>query len=331
MKGNEALASFPIFNCMKIALLTNSKLSVPAINVLAERRLLAAVGIPAGRGSAEELDHITYTAAQYQVPVQSFTAQDMTLPFSDWLNLHKPDVVFVFTFPFKIPSGALNMPPHGFLNFHFGLLPSYRGADAIFWQIKNREKFGGISVHKMTERFDRGPLYLVHKVAILPNETYGSHVLKLSVEAIQVAEKILQGLQSGTPETTVQDETQAAYYHRPQLADVMIDWQKPAADIIALVNACNPWNKGAVACLNQYPIKIIAVSLAAEPAPANVPAGTIIKADQKSGCWVSCNSQELVILDILYCNDSFITGFQFTELGISPGMSFDRLDEYKVA
>lgn len=316
---------------MKVALLTNSKLSIPAINVLAERGLLAVIGIPAGKGSVEELDHITYTAAQYQVPVQSFTAQEMTTPFNDWLNTYKPDVVFVFTFPFKIPSGTLNMPPHGFINFHFGLLPSYRGADAIFWQIKNRERSGGISVHKMTERFDRGPLYLVHKVPLLPFETYGSHVLKLSVEAIPVTEKILQGLQSGTLQATAQDESQAAYYHRPQLADVMIDWHKPAADIIALVNAANPWNKGAVACINQYPIKIVSVSIAAERAPANLPPGTIVKADQKSGCHVSCGSEELVILDILYCNDSFITGAQFVQLGVGPGMQFEKMPEIQVA
>lgn len=316
---------------MKAALLTNSKLSIPALNIFAERGLLAAVAIPSGKGSAEELDHITYTAAQYQVPVQSFTAQDMASAFSDWLNAHKPDVVFVFTFPFKIPPGALSIPPQGFINFHFGLLPAYRGADAIFWQMKNRERAGGISVHKMTERLDRGPLYLVHKVPLLPSETYGSHLLKLSVEVIQVAEKILQGLQSGTLEATAQDEAQAAYYHRPQLEDVMIDWHKPAADIIALVNAANPWNKGAVTCINQYPVKIIAVSVSPETPPANVPPGTIVKADQKFGCQVICGSGELIILDILYCNDSFITGAQFVQLGVSPGMQFEKLPEIKVA
>ena len=316
---------------MKVALLTNSKLSIPAINILAERKLLAAVGIPSGKGSAEELDHITYTAAQYQVPVQSFTARDVASSLNDWLSAYNPDVVFVFTFPFKIPAAALNVPPHGFLNFHFGLLPAYRGADAIFWQIKNREKSGGISVHKMNTRFDQGPLYLVHKVPLLPFETYGSHVLKLSVEAIQVAEKILHGLQAGTLEATEQDEAQAAYYHRPQLADVMIDWHKPAAEIMALVNATNPWNKGAVSCINQYPVKIIAVSVAPEIAPANVPAGTIVKADQKSGCQVICGSGELVTLDILYCNDSFITGAQFVQLGVAPGMQFEKMPEIQVA
>jgi methionyl-tRNA formyltransferase len=316
---------------MRLALLTNSKLSVPAINVLAGRGKLVSVGIPSGKGSAEELDHISFTAAQFNVPVQSFATQNLSLSLTEWLDACKPDAVFVFTFPFKIPSAVLKIPLYGFINFHFGLLPSYRGADAIFWQIKNRENFGGISVHQMTERFDRGPLFLVHKVPIHPFETYGSHLLKLSVEAIAVVEKILQGLQSGILEAAAQDESQAAYYHRPQLADVVIDWHKPAADIIALVNAANPWNKGAVACINQYPIKIIAVTKAAERAPAHVPPGTIVKANQKSGCQVSCGSEELITLDILYCNDSFITGIQFVELGITEGVRFEKMPDIQVA
>jgi methionyl-tRNA formyltransferase len=315
---------------MKIALLTNSKLSIPCISVLGENGLLCAVGIPSGKGSAEELDHISFTAGQFNVPVQAFTAQGLGNSMEQWLNALQPDVVFVFTFPFKIPSRVLEMPAHGFINFHFGLLPEYRGADAIFWQIRNREKYGAISVHKMTERFDAGPLYLVHKIPLTPVDTYGTHVLNLSVEAIQAVQKIIQGLHAGKLEGAAQDESRAGYFRRPQLADVVIDWTKPAAEIIALINATNPWNKGAVTALNQYAIKIIAASLVKEPA-ANAPAGTIVKADQKFGCVVACGSGELVNLDILYCNDSFITGAQFVQLGVMPGVQFEKMPEVKVA
>jgi methionyl-tRNA formyltransferase len=247
-----------------------------------------------------------------------------------WLDACQPDVVFVYTFPFKIPSRLLDKPAHGFINFHFGLLPEYRGADAIFWQIKNREKYGAISVHKMTDRFDTGPLYLVHKIPLTPIDTYGTHVLALSVEAIQAVQKINQGLHTGQLEGTTQDETRAGYFHRPQLADVVINWSKPAADIIALINATNPWNKGAVTSLNQYPVKIIAASLVKEPVK-NAVAGTIIKADQKFGCVVACGSGELVNLDILYCNDSFITGAQFVQLGVMAGAQFENMPEVEIA
>ena len=221
----------------------------------------------------------------------------------------------------------------GFINFHFGVLPEYRGADAIFWQIRNRAKEGGISVHRMTGEIDKGPLYFIQKVPLSPADTYGSHVLSLSMAAIGATEKLLQLLQSGTEPAIQQNEERAAYYARPVLQDVLINWDRPAADIIALINACNPWNKGAVAYFNQYPLKIVAASLyptAALPAQAGKP-GTIALADINKNCVVYCGSGESINLDILFCNDSFITGFQFTRLGISPGMSFDKLGEHKVA
>lgn len=311
---------------MKIALLTNSKLSVPAINFLAGNGLLAAVGIPDREHKTEDTDYIRHAAAHHQVPVSVFRKDEMDSSLGQWTLLSGADAVFVFTFPFRIPASMLSIPPKGFINFHFGILPQYRGADAIFWQIRNGEREGGISVHRMNEQFDRGPLYLVHKVPISVQDTYGAHLLNLSMAAIPAVEKVLQALQSASPFLTEQDEQAAKYYGRPALADVTIDWTLPASTIIALINATNPWNKGAVTYLNEYPIKVVAASAARgveDPFPGAKP-GTIIAANENQGCVVRCGSGEFLNLDILYCNDSFITAIQFIKLGIAPGIRFER-------
>jgi hypothetical protein len=85
--------------------------------------------------------------------------------------------------------------------------------------------------------------------------------------------------------------------------------------------------------LNQYPLKIIAASPASVPALTGVDEkpGTIVKADKNNGCFVRCGMGEFINLDILYCNDSFITGIQFVMLGIAPGMQFEKLLETQVA
>ncbi|MGB8192591.1 MAG: formyltransferase family protein [Chitinophagaceae bacterium] len=310
---------------MKVAILTNSKLSVPALDFLAARKMLVAVGLPAREDKTEDADHIAFTAAHHQVPLATFDRPGFKGSLSEWIALHKPDVVLVFTFPFKIPVDCLNLPARGFINFHFGLLPEYRGADAIFWQIRNRASEGGVSVHQMNEEIDKGRIYFVHKIPLTPADTYGSHLLNLSFAGVAAAEKLLQLLASGTQPSIEQDESKAAYYKRPALRDVEIDWSQPAADIIALINACNPWNKGAVAYLNQYPIKIIAASMHSARSPQDVKPGTIILVDINKGCVVHCGSGESINLDILFCNDSFITGFQFASLGISQGMRFEKL------
>lgn len=318
---------------MRIAILTNSKLSVPALDFLAGRKELVCIGIPSREDKTEDADQIAYTATHHQVPLAVFARAGFKTALNDWLNEYKPDAVLVFTFPFKIPTHCLNIPVHGFINFHFGLLPEYRGADAIFWEIRNREKEGGISVHRMTAEIDKGPLYFIIKLPISPADTYGSHVLNLSMAGIGATEKLLQLLQSGAQPSIEQDESKAAYYSRPALQDVLIDWERPAAEIIALINACNPWNKGAVAYFNQYPLKIVAASVfpvGSLPAGPGKP-GTIALADINKNCAVYCGSKESINLDILYCNDSFITGFQFARMGISQGMSFDKLSRNKVA
>jgi methionyl-tRNA formyltransferase len=150
---------------------------------------------------------------------------------------------------------------------------------------------------------------------------------------ITATEKILQLLQSDGQPLIQQDESKAAYYARPALHDVLINWDQPAADIIALINACNPWNKGAVAYFNQYPLKVLGASIYPAlglPGPETKP-GTIVLIDTNKNCVVRCGSGESINLDILYCNDSFMTGFQFARLGISQGMRFDKLNESKVA
>jgi methionyl-tRNA formyltransferase len=314
---------------MRIAILTNSKLSVPAMDFLAGSKQLVCIGVPAREDKTEDADHVAFTAAHHQVPLAVFAKAGFKAGLNDWLAMYKPDVVLVFTFPFKIPTDCLDMPVHGFINFHFGLLPEYRGADAVFWQIRNRAKEGGISVHRMTSEIDRGALYFINKLPLSPADTYGSHVLNLSMAGIAATEKLLQLLQSGALPSIEQDESKAAYYARPALQDVVIDWERPAADIIALINACNPWNKGGVAYFNQYPLKIVAAS--AYPSAKSGKPGTIALVDINKNCVVYCGSGESINLDILYCNDSFITGFQFASMGISQGMSFDKLSQHKVA
>lgn len=312
--------------------MTNSKLSVPAIDFLASGKMLVSIGLPSREDKTEDAEQIAFTAAHHQVPVTVFNKKGFRDSLSEWMATCKPDVVFVLTFPFKIPAACLDIPAYGFINFHFGLLPEYRGADAIFWQIRNRAKEGGVSVHRMTSQIDKGPLYLIHKVPLMPFDTYGSHLLNLSFAGVAGTEKILKMLREDLQPPVEQDENRAAYYSRPALQDVLIDWNRPAADIIALINACNPWNKGAGTYLSQHPLKIIAASLNTVVRPvSSVKPGTIIMADGNNGCVVHCGSGESINLDILFCNDSFITGIQFARLGISQGMQFDTLIQTKAA
>src|ERR1700741_820186 len=102
---------------MRIAVLCNDRLGIPALQQLVQNRLVAAVGT--SDRSPEMLALMKQLAAQSGVPYRVFSKKDLEADLTSWMEQCKPDVVLVKTFPFKIPSSVLKLPKHGFINFHY--------------------------------------------------------------------------------------------------------------------------------------------------------------------------------------------------------------------
>lgn len=312
---------------MNVAVLANSKLAIPALYFLLQNKLVNAVGIP--DTIHEATDQIKTIAAQFHTPCQVLSKNNLRQTMENWLRVSKPDVVFVLTFPYKIPSSLLGIPPKGFYNFHFGILPEYRGADAIFWQIKNRESFGGLSVHKMDESFDTGPIIHIEKIPILKEDTYGMHVAKLSHMAVPVVANITEQIKNNTYTQTGQDKNKARYYPKPVFNDLEIQWATQGAeDIIALMRAANPWNKGVFTSINHMPLRIADAELIHSFTYAGNPVGgEVLRADTAQGIYVATHDHKILSLSIIALDEGFYTGKQFSALGIKPGMRFEKIQQ----
>src|SRR5688572_11570141 len=141
---------------MRIVALANHMLAIPAL------RFLAAQGWLKGVVSIEKVHdyslQVEALSAGDGIPFLRVGRHELSEKLKDWLESKEPDIVFVFTFSYKIPEPLFDIPRFGFYNFHFGLLPRYRGADPVFWQIRNGESNGGITVHRMDKNFDTGPI-----------------------------------------------------------------------------------------------------------------------------------------------------------------------------
>ena len=87
----------------------------------------------------------------------------------------KITTVWLMTFPYIIPSSLLKIWPGGFINFHYGLLPKYRGANPILSQMLQFESHSGITVHVMDEHIDTGPVILQQKIPIEDTDTLVSN------------------------------------------------------------------------------------------------------------------------------------------------------------
>ena len=86
-----------------------------------------------------------------------------------YLKKIKPDLGIVVAYGKIIPKNLLEIPKFGFINVHASLLPKWRGAAPIQRSIMNLDSETGISIIKLNENLDEGPLYSQHKIKISPN------------------------------------------------------------------------------------------------------------------------------------------------------------------
>lgn len=307
---------------MKAAVLCNSLMGVPSLQFLAQCGKLAAIGIPAVEHEATSV--LRDLAVQLKVPLTVFERTSFAETSMDWLKNSGAGVLLVYTFPYIVGKDLLELTELGGLNFHFGLLPQYRGADAIFWEIRNREPFGAVTVHQMESGLDTGPILLQRKVPIQETDTYGMHMANLGGAGMQVTHELLGLLQNHPAriQGQAQDESVARLWPKPGQREVLIDWNHMSADdITALVRACNPWNKGAYTFLGNEVLRVT-IALKSPLTAEGLAPGTLI-VDPESGARVACRDNKSVLLETLYLGDAgFFSGRELAALGIVSGMVF---------
>ncbi len=311
---------------MRIVVFCNGAFALPSLDELIKRKKLA--GIVTGGNPHDGLDRVHMAAGQHGIPVCHVQKKEMKTQLEDCLRQFSPDIVLVFTFPYKIPQQVLSVPAFGFYNFHGSLLPNYAGSHPLFWQIKNQEPYSGVTVHKMDEEMDSGPIALVEKIPLHPLDTYGILSSRLAFSARLALIRLLQKFEDhhhGIP-LQMQEGEKGPHAPRPELKDVIIDWTNQcAASIRALVNATNPWNKGAVTTIRGIPVRVLQVSellLETDAAHELPPPGTIINGEDFQGLNVLTKDTKVLRIDIIYLEEGFFHGKKLLEFGIQPGEAF---------
>lgn len=308
---------------MKIFALCNSnQLGLSAVAKLKELGMLSGVGYldryahamePGFQGIGVEKDlwHI-FTRDNWQATLQKVIAE---------LEI---DAVFVLTFPWKIPADLLKLPPRGFINFHYALLPKYKGADPIFWQIKNDEKEGGLTVHLMSEELDEGPVILQEKIPFPGGFNYGIYCGQLSQGNETWVSKVVTKLMTGEPEfITLEPVENPAPLTKPGATDLRIDWENQTAlEIEALTNAANPRYGGADTGFSGQPVKILEVTPIDGNDTMKGAPGEIVYSDLTYGPVVACINGEFLRVTVAHVGGAYMSGVKLTTLGFFKGTSF---------
>lgn len=240
----------------------------------------------------------------------------------DWLKFQNPSMVFVFGYRKLIDVKSL--PPvltDKLFNIHFGSLPNYKGPTPVFWQIKNNEKEIGLCIHQINEKYDDGNVVWQKTI---PNEeylTYGFVELifsQLILEGVGFVINILNSNKS-LPVSSINEKPK--YFFRPVLKDVIINWEEmDAQEIIQLIKACNPWNKGATTIYNGNEVKIIDAEIVTSHSPETSNTGTII--DTQNCLKILCKNGLALQINLLNINDLFLPGRHVEKLGFIKGTRF---------
>ena len=309
-------------NGVKIILLCSTRFALPALREFAFFKILAAVAIP--RYCDEMIENTDAVLTGMDIPVIELDKETFAERIREAIEENEVNLGLVMTFPYKIPSSVYNLPSKGFYNIHPGPLPQYRGPDPVFQQLKNKEKHAGVTVHKLDEGVDTGTLVIMEMLKIDPLDTYGLLTTKLAYLAAKLTGTLIKlvSLEFAIA-SRPQDETKARYFKKQQAADIVINWQTMDADsIIALINACNPWNKGAVAKINNQVIRL----LDAEKLPGNSSLdkepGYILAMDE-NGITISTIDNGAILVRIIYAEEGFLRAHFLSRLGVSTGNRFE--------
>lgn len=306
-------------NEVKAIILCNNPIAVPGIKeFLFYGKVAALVTTKKNKEMQQLLGQLVQDTA---VPVLLVDKKDYQEKLAEAIRQYEANVCLLMTFPFTIPASVIQLPAKGCINFHFGLLPQCRGPQPILWHLLNNDKEAGVTVHKLDEGIDTGPIIMQEKIKIEENDTYGILQSKLAFLAAKQAANLLKILSYGSIiPSAPQDESKAAYYEMPGAKDLTIDWQKmTAAEIVRLVNACNPWNKGAGTFINDWFIGITEAAITGKDETTVAP-GTIIACDEENGLIIKTLDNYKLSINIIYTNEGFFSGHRLSAFGITTGM-----------
>ena len=155
-----------------------------------------------------------------------------------------PDIVVVVAYGQIIPKSFLDVVKFGFINIHASLLPKWRGAAPIQRAIMNGDKKIGVSIMKIKEKLDSGPILTSKEIELDQNATHGEMEKKLSLMGADLLIQSLKTVEAGTSKFIDQKHSEATYAKKIDKAEAKINWNLDANKVLSHIHGLSP-NPGA--------------------------------------------------------------------------------------
>jgi len=215
-----------------------------------------------------------------------------TLDSEEELNSFKElsaDLIIVVAYGQIIPKKFLKIAKFGFINIHASLLPKWRGAAPIQRAIMNGDKNIGVSIMKIEEKLDSGPVLTSKEFELDKNATYGEIEKKLSLEGANLLIQNLKNIENGNSKFIDQDHSQATYAKKIDKNETKISWDTDASKVLAYIHGLSP-SPGAWFEFDKERFKILKAKLSSE----NGEPGHVLD----ENLTVACRSNSIQILEL---------------------------------
>jgi len=194
----------------------------------------------------------------------------------------EPDVSVVVAYGHILVPEVLELPTRGSWNVHASLLPKLRGAAPIHWAIARGHSQTGVTVMRMEEGLDSGPMLVRRVEPIRPTDTSSGLAVRLAGLGAGAMIEALSLLEFGSPDQVEQDHDEATYAPKVSRDVAAIDWARPGREVANHVRAMDEV-PGAWTTRDGQPLKLFSPSPEIGD-PAHVPSadsepGTVVDAD----------------------------------------------------
>jgi len=211
---------------------------------------------PAGRGMKLTAPHVKVAAYELGLEVYQPARIRDAEPVKRLRKL-KPDLLVVVAYGQIIPASVLSIPSFGAVNVHASLLPRHRGAAPIAHAILSGDIQTGVTIMRMDEKLDHGPILEMRATAIAPSEDAGALTTRLAEIGAQLLVETVDRIDKITP--VEQEHARATIAPRLRKEDGELEWGMGAQEIDRRVRALQPWpgvtlptNKGRVKVLRGH-------------------------------------------------------------------------------
>ena len=255
--------------------------ALPTLRALAaSRHEVAAVvtrpDAPVGRGKKVQRSPVAELAEELGIetlkPVR---------PNEGWFLEHlrtiAPDCCPVTAYGALLPQAALDIPPEGWVNLHFSVLPAWRGAAPVQHAVLRGDDITGATTFRIVKELDAGPVFGNLTEPIRPSDTSGDLLDRLSVAGAELLVRTLDAIEDGTARAVPQPADGVSFAPKLTPADARVDWKLPAHLIDRQLRACTPdpggWTEFDPGRSEAGRLKLWPVALAAGAALISSPDG----------------------------------------------------------